>query len=698
MKRRKFFFTYYSFFFFAVMFLYGSPLFCQNIGFEQGNFNGWSGYTWVLRTVTDGPINTPKVPGIVSGRHTIMTDKNAYDLYTDMKLKLIPPGYNYSARLGDDVNGNLMESLSYTIKVDASNALLVYKFAVVLQDPQEKNHKKSEEPRFKVTLFNQFGDTIRDCANYDVYASDARISGFQSYIKKGFGTLVWRDWTTVAADLSAYIGQTVTIEFMAADCTRDAHFGYAYLVAGCQPRNITVGFCKGDLSATLNAPPGFEAYSWRDDGGIEVGTKQIYTKNNPIESAPYTCNMTSATGCTVTLNAKTERYVPKADFSSVADCSDNSVTFTNLTITTKGNLSYLWDFGDGITSIETNPKHTFATPGLHTVSLKVTNPPSTCTDSLQKEIESFSPKLVEVKGFRLYCITKTTTLKGFGADHYEWGQGKSIFSQSDSIVIGDPGAKIWMIGYSSTNCVSDTVNVIVEEEPKWTLKVDGENLFCYNDSVKIVASGASTYKWSTGQTTDFIYIKKPGNYSVMGFSPLRCEQSMSVDIAEVALPESNFIMLNPTVDARRSVIRCFVVGPKPDVEYSWDMGDESFETGTTIQHRYSGFLNADLQYKVTLKATNATGCSTETVKLVEIVPFFPNIFTPNGDGINDLLMQGIEILIYDRNGMLLYSGNIGWDGKYKGKDVDCDTYFYTASYTDRSHQPQTQKGSVTLIR
>lgn len=70
-----------------------------------------------------------------------------------------------------------MESLSYKLKVDSSNALLVYKFAVVLEDPHAKGvnakHAKFEEPRFKVTLFNEKGDTIRNCSNYDVYASDA---------------------------------------------------------------------------------------------------------------------------------------------------------------------------------------------------------------------------------------------------------------------------------------------------------------------------------------------------------------------------------------------------------------------------------------------------------------------------------------------------------------------------------------------
>jgi gliding motility-associated-like protein len=697
MKSKKSLFICYSFFFLAVMLTYSADLFCQNIGFEKGNFDNWTGYTWVYGFDINNVFkSTPKKKEIVNGRQTIITDKNAYDSFTDRKLKLIPPGYNYSARLGDAVNGNLMESLSYTIKVDSSNALLVYKFAVVFQEPQEKNHKKSEEPRFKVTLLNQTGDTIHDCANYDVYVSDARISGFKSYFDKDYGTIVWRDWTTVGANLSDYIGKTVTIEFMAADCSRNAHFGYAYFIAECHPPNITVNYCKDDLNATLSAPAGFK-YSWKNAVGIEVGVSQDLLITKPNEGEEFTCEMKSETGCTVTLKAKTERYVPKANFtSSLIGCNTNKVQFTDLSGSTKGKLTYLWDFGDGTTSTEKSPIHEFKTSGIHKVSLQVSNPPSTCMDIIQKEIDSFSPDLVGVTGSLFYCPNRKTTLKAYGAYRYKWFKNGAIISDVDSLVVDSQG-DIQLKGYSSTGC-SIPIPLSVGEEPQWQLTIDGPTAFCYGDSIELTASGAMSYKWSTGQTTNSVYVKKPGIYTVLGLSPIGCEQSASINIDEVALPESNFIMLNPSVDVRHSILKCFVVGPKPNIEYNWEMGDGSFESGTTIQHRYSGVLNADLQYIVTLRATNSVGCSTETVKSVEIVPFFPNVFTPNGDGINDVLMEGIEILVYDRNGILIYSGNTGWDGKFKGKDMDSDTYFYTASYIDRNHQQQTKKGSVALLR
>ena len=697
MKKKKSLLIYYFLFFFAVMSAYGADPYCQNLGFELGDFTNWKGYTWVLITNKDSILSKPKTSSLK--RQTIMTDVNAYDTKTNRQLKIVPPGFKYSARLGDAVNGGLMESLSYKLQVDANNALLIYKFAVVLEDPIS-DHKKFEEPRFKVTLFDELGDTIKSCANYDVHASDARIFGFKTIAPSSNNpsTIVWRDWTAVGTNLSAYIGKTISIEFMAGDCTREAHYGYAYFVAECHPLNITVNYCKGDLNATLTAPQGFK-YSWVDASGNEVGTNQNLLITKPEEGAAYTCNMTSETGCIVTLNAKTERYVPKANFtSSMIGCNTNMVQFTDSSTTTKGTLTYLWDFGDGNTSTAKNPIHTFSTSGMHKVTLGVSNPPSSCTDILQKEVESFSPQLIGINGLFNYCPNKTTTLKAYGANNYKWGKGKTVISTADSLVVGAPAAKIWMLGYSSSGCVIDTIVVNVQEEPEWSLSVDGRNAFCYNDSVQLTASGAASYRWDTGQATNSIYVKKPKVYTVTGLSPIGCEKSMSFNVDEVALPESNFIMLNPTVDVRHSTLKCFVVGPKPDVEYNWEMGDGGFETGTTIQHRYSGVLNADLQYKVTMKATNTTGCTTETTKSVEIVPFFPNVFTPNGDGINDLLMQGIEIFVYDRNGILLYNGNAGWDGKYKGKDMDSDTYFYIANYTDRNQQHQTKKGSVTLMR
>ena len=148
------------------------------------------------------------------------------------------------------------QSLRYTMTIDSSNALLVIKFACVLQ--YGSDHSEKVESRFRLTLFDSKGDTIPDCSNYDVFPSNS-AEGFKTFEQpESFGPTKWRDWTTVGANLLDYLGQTITIEFMTADCTSKFHYGYAYFVAECHPINITVKYCTGDTEAKLTAPQGFK--------------------------------------------------------------------------------------------------------------------------------------------------------------------------------------------------------------------------------------------------------------------------------------------------------------------------------------------------------------------------------------------------------------------------------------------------------
>jgi gliding motility-associated-like protein len=666
--------------------------YCQNLGFELGNFTNWTGYSWIYRT--DYPsYNTSKVLGILSGRQTIMTDTLATDSKTGGLLRKIPKGSRYSARLGDAVTGGRQESLSYTLTVDQSNALLIWRFAVVLQDPI-RNHEKFEEPRFRVYLINEQGDTLRDCTNYDVYASDATINGFQTFNPTPQSTIYWRDWTAVGANLLPFIGQKITIEFMAADCTHQGHYGYAYFVAECHPMNIAVQFCAGDTKARLMAPEGFEIYTWKDSVGVVVGDGQSLEVANPKEGATYSCSMTSATRCSVTLSSTILRYEPNADFKyDLVDCNNltNTMRFSNLYPTSNGTLTYDWNFKDGSHSTEKNPTHQFATSGLHPVTLLVRNPPSTCTDSVIKMVETFYPPLVGISGNPNYCPGKTTTLKGYGAYRYEWSTG----STTDSIQVGTD-TKVWMIGYSSVGCYTDTIWFSVKLYPDWDFSLTGDPLFCQNESTTLTAAGAKSYRWNSGEKTSSITIKTPGFYSVTGTDILGCSKTISLNVVEDPLPNVNFTLSESTVDSRHNKLRC-ILANQPGVQYSWEMGDGNIETGNTITHAYD-VANNLYEYNIYLTATNANGCVNTATKTVDIVPFIPNVFSPNGDGVNDVFVAGLEMQIQDRYGLKIYDGKTGWDGTYKGKKVDNDTYFYFIYYVDKHQQTQTLKGYVTLKR
>jgi len=87
--------------------------------------------------------------------------------------------------------------------------------------------------------------------------------------------------------------------------------------------------------------------------------------------------------------------------------------------------------------------------------------------------------------------------------------------------------------------------------------------------------------------------------------------------------------------------------------------------------------------------------------------FFPNTFTPNGDGVNDIFgpYQGsrtdIKFSIYNRYGKLIFtsaSSKNGWDGRYNGRDVPVGVYYWVANYINFEGRTVTMSGYVTLIR
>lgn len=98
-----------------------------------------------------------------------------------------------------------------------------------------------------------------------------------------------------------------------------------------------------------------------------------------------------------------------------------------------------------------------------------------------------------------------------------------------------------------------------------------------------------------------------------------------------------------------------------------------------------------------------------TVSVSESKLEFPNAFSPNGDGINDIYKakEGFQSItefhayIYNRWGQLLYewtNPSEGWDGKYKGKDVKQGVYFCLVKAKGADGRIFNIKRDVNLLR
>lgn len=88
--------------------------------------------------------------------------------------------------------------------------------------------------------------------------------------------------------------------------------------------------------------------------------------------------------------------------------------------------------------------------------------------------------------------------------------------------------------------------------------------------------------------------------------------------------------------------------------------------------------------------------------------WFPNVFTPNHDGLNETfrpVAQGIitsyHITIFNRWGQKLYESDdpvAGWDGTFEGNQCPDGAYFFIAEYSVDNPRQRTSRGSVTLLR
>ncbi len=141
----------------------------------------------------------------------------------------------------------------------------------------------------------------------------------------------------------------------------------------------------------------------------------------------------------------------------------------------------------------------------------------------------------------------------------------------------------------------------------------------------------------------------------------------------------------------------------------WDFGDNFTSKTNHPKHFYS---NAG-DYFVKLRIDDC-GNYDEITKNVFVrncdihILEFPNTFSPNGDGINELFqpvkLNGVESLnfqIFNRWGVLVYSSedlNFYWDGTFNGVDCSEGTYYWIVNYSTRNEEDICEKGFLTLFR
>jgi gliding motility-associated-like protein len=217
---------------------------------------------------------------------------------------------------------------------------------------------------------------------------------------------------------------------------------------------------------------------------------------------------------------------------------------------------------------------------------------------------------------------------------------------------------------------------------------------CNNTTLTITPGTFSAYEWQDMSTANSFTVSTPGWYWVTVKNQYNCFRKDSVYITALAAP-ANFLAQTDSVCASANIK---ITPTAVFASYLWSTGD------TTSQL----VINTPGTYW--LKTSNTNGCyGTDTILVVPKTCFdditIPNVFSPNGDGINDTwIIKGLEkytksrIAIYSRYGQMMYSGigyKIPWDGKHNGKELPVGTYYFVI---DPVNGNKPRVGYVTILK
>lgn len=458
-------------------------------------------------------------------------------------------------------------------------------------------------------------------------------------------------------------------------------------------------FCEGD-SVVLTAPTSV-AYLWFPDGQ----TTQSITVS---QSGSYSVQIGDVNLCvwssdTVDVNVLEPAVVDVTASGPLTFCDGGTVT-----LTAAGGGTYLWSpNGEQTASITVNGS------GQYSVTVVEPNGCSADSDTItvtENELPQVSVSVVGPIGF---CEGESTVLEAVSTTSnviYQWYDEGAVIPGANGPTLSIDDASTYTVQVTDANgCSSTATAPVVFISPVPVAVIGPDMAVCPGDSVVLTASGGDSFLWSNGATTSSITVWPNADTSFsVTVSNEFCDQTStaSVNITLLATPNA-LITTNPNGVLEVAHQFSDGSGDVSIVDWAWDFGDGMFSDEQNPEHTFSD----EDHFTVTLTVSNQFGCTdtdTAIVKVTQIIDI-PNVFTPNGDGYNDVLfidnfgVLDYELTIYNRWGIVMHydiSGEIFWDGRTPaGKQAESGTYYYTLIIKNEFSVGNLDlSGYITLIR
>lgn len=448
------------------------------------------------------------------------------------------------------------------------------------------------------------------------------------------------------------------------------------------------------------------------------------TQPTVTEGGTYQVTVTTTNNCIAT-----EDVLVMADFAEpvftithdTLDCTDNLAVATYTT--TDAISTHVWTYPDGQTDMA--DVLSLAGVGIYTLQITGTNGCSS-TQNFVVTDETYNPSLAISQQYIWRCddteYTVDETMSMLSGVNYQWLDEFGTPASDDKILVATgPGVYTLVSTDLELGCIGyDTVTILTDPDPFLGIVYDISEPTCAggdDGSISIASfnggEGPYRFVYDGIEYTDLEGVTFPSGISTI--EVWDANLCMVVETFTISNSAPFDVLTEPSVMIKygesSTLTASASVADSLIVSYTWTDADGMI-LGGDQDLEVDGSQDAVI---VTIEDVN--GCtSSATVDIVidyEVEIFYPNIFSPNGDGSNDnffLYNNGLPetmdaLLIFDRAGELMYEGSslsfnesqVGWDGSFNGRQVQPGVYVFMVRYTLGNGEQRTLSGSITVV-
>jgi gliding motility-associated-like protein len=375
----------------------------------------------------------------------------------------------------------------------------------------------------------------------------------------------------------------------------------------------------------------------------DFGDSDTSTTQNPVHTYAAAGNysatqiVTTDLGCKDTLTQTVVvNHKPAPNFSAPANCFPLQKQFTDSSVIGGGSINaWSWDFGDGDTSTQQNPSHTYATDGIQTIKLRVTSAAG-CTDSITKtSIVHPAPSTgfvhLDICAPLPVAITNTSFISSGTIDSYAWdfGDGTTSSVTSPSHSYASHGTyNIKLKATSNFGCTDSIITSTLANARPTANFTTANGCFSdstvFNDSSAVDTGSLVYWFWNFGDSTSSLnqhpahLYAAPGTYSVSMYvlSSGDCNDTITKTVVVYPKPAPAFGATTSCYPAATAFTDSSSVSSGAIASWSWDFGDGDTSTAQNPSHAYTTAGT----YTVVLRVTTALGCTDSTSRTVVVNP------------------------------------------------------------------------------